>query len=357
MNTQPDFTSSALATIEQAQIDPWARCIALYLADVQERNATTYKGYVSILRAFFTMSAGRPPDYITREAVERFLHAPTRRGRGGPPTPGTPRSRGRGVSCSHNHAPTPTARGEEGKPVSVFARGPPTAGTRQVRTPRPRRVLTEDELERLFTVIPRTTKQGLRDLSLFTFFLLTGRRLNEVRGLTFGDIEWGVITESAIAFRMGWTYKWIGEKGLHGEEKVSELPVLGKVLIDEWLEASGRLPLASDDPIWIGVGAPSLQGATLGLPINPYSPLSAGTITKALKKYARAAGIDKQISVHWLRHANAKARYEKDHDIIKIMKALGHSNLASTYTYLENFLGNADAGARELAHRFGFLLK
>ncbi len=39
------------------------------------------------------------------------------------------------------------------------------------------------------------------------------------------------------------------------------------------------------------------------------------------------------------------------------MKALGHSNLASTYRYLENFLGNSDAGARELAHKFNFLLK
>ncbi len=351
--------NTALATQSQPQApgDPWTRCIALYLQSIQERNESTYACYVGTLRAFFTMFAGRPPDYITREDVERFLHAPTRRGRGGPPTPGTRNFRRSVLSSFYKYASTFTYTGEDGKPVRLFAGVPPTAGTRQVRTPRPRRVLTEDELERLFTVIPRTTKQGLRDLSLFTFFLLTGRRLNEVRGLTFGDIEWGVITESAIAFRMGWTYKWIGEKGLHGEEKVSELPVLGKVLIDEWLEASGRLPLASDDPIWIGVGAPSLQGAALGLPIDPYSPLSAGAITKALKKYARAAGIDKQISVHWLRHANAKARYEKDHDIIKIMKALGHSNLASTYTYLENFLGNADAGARELAHRFGFLLK
>ncbi len=357
MNTQPDFTSSALATIEQAQIDPWARCIALYLADVQERNATTYKGYVSILRAFFTMSAGRPPDYITREDVERFLHAPTRRGRGGPPTPGTRNFRRSVLSSFYKYASTFTYTGEDGKPVRLFAGVPPTAGTRQVRTPRPRRVLTQDELERLFTAIPRTTVQGLRDLSLFTMFLLTGRRLNEVRGLCYGDITWDTISEPDGSSRPGWVYKWVGEKGQHGEEKVSELPVLCKVLIDEWLEASGRLPLEADDPIWIAVGAPSLQGAALGLPIDPYAPLSAGAITKALKKYARAAGIDKPISVHWFRHVNAKSRYQADRDVLKVMRALGHSSLQSTYTYLENFLGTSDPGARELSHRFNFLLK
>ncbi len=218
-------------------------------------------------------------------------------------------------------------------------------------------MLTTGELERLFAVIPRNTKQGLRDLSLFTFFLLTGRRMNEVRGLLYSDITWDTINEDDGSCRMGWVYRWIGEKGLAGQEKVSELPVICKVLIDEWLEASGRLPLQADDPIWIAVGAPSLQGAALGLAIDPYLPLSENSVNAALKKYARAASIDKQISVHWLRHANAKARYEKDKDIIKIMKALGHSDLSSTHRYLENFLGNADPGARELSHTFGFLLK
>ncbi len=39
------------------------------------------------------------------------------------------------------------------------------------------------------------------------------------------------------------------------------------------------------------------------------------------------------------------------------MKALGQSDLQSTYIYLQNLLGNADQGARELAHTFKFLLK
>jgi len=348
------MNTTALATQPQAPGDPWARCIALYLQRIAEGSEKTYRGYVSTLRAFFTMFVGKQPDDITQEDVERFIHTPTKKG---VPAANTRNVRRNILSSFYKYASTFTYSGEDGKPVRLFAGVPPTAGTRSSKTPRPRRVLTQDELERLFNAIPRNTKQGLRDLSLFTFFLLTGRRMNEVRGLTFGDIMWDVISEDDGSSRQGWVYRWVGEKGQAGEERVSELPVICKVLIDEWLEASGRLPLQSDDPIWIAIGPPSLQNAALGLPYDKFKPLSENSVTQALKKYARAAGIDKQISVHWLRHASAKARYQADRDVLKVMAALGHKDLSSTYRYLENFLGNADAGARELAHTFNFLLK
>ena len=340
------------ALVTQAQADPWARCITLYLQSIQERSAKTYNSYVYTLRAFFTMFAGKPPDYVSREDVERFIRTPAKFGRNKdkPPAISTLNTRRAILSSFYTFAGNFTYTGEDGRPVRLFDGVPPTAGVKPIKTPRPRRVLTQDELERLFAAMPKNTVQGLRDRSLFTFFLLTGRRLNEARSLLYGDIEWGTITESDGSSRMGWTYRWIGEKGLHGEEKVSELPVIAKVLIDEWLEASGRLPLEADDPIWIGIERP-------GMPLDPYKPLSKGAITRALKKYARAAGIDKDISTHWLRHANAKARYEKDKDVVKLMRALGHSNMQSTYIYLQNELGTADQGARELAHTFTFLLK
>ena len=344
------MTQTALVTHVNA--DPWARCISLYLQSIKERSAKTYDSYVYTLRAFFTMFRGKPPDYITREDVERFVRTPARFGRNKdkPPAASTLNTRRAILSSFYKFASQFTYTGEDGRPVRLFSGVPPTAGTKQIKTPRPRRVLTQDELERLFAAMPKNTVQGLRDRSLFTFFLLTGRRLNEVRGLCYGDITWDVISEPDGSSRMGWVYRWIGEKGQHGEEKVSELPVICKVLIDEWLEASGRLPLESDDPIWIGIERP-------GMPLDPFKPLSKGAITRALRKYAVAAGIDKPVSTHWLRHASAKARYEKDKDVIKIMKALGHSDLQSTYVYLQNFLGTSDAGARELAHTFTFLLK
>src|SRR5207245_31285 len=140
------------------------------------------------------------------------------------------------------------------KPVRLFAGIPPTAGIRLARTPRPRRVLTDAELAALFAAMPKNTVLGLRDRSIFTFFLLTGRRMNEARQLCFGDIEWGIISEPDGSSREGWTYQYHGEKGQAGEEKVSELPVICRVLLEEYWEASGRLPLESDDPLWIAVG-------------------------------------------------------------------------------------------------------
>src|SRR5260221_8805221 len=225
MNT-PNPT--ALATREQVQTDPWARAIALYLQSMQERSQQSYRCYVGVLKAFFAMFPGSP-DLRTREDIEFFLRTPCKGGRnqGGPPAAATFNIRRNVLSSFYKYASTFTyASPEDGRPVRLFAGIPPTAGIRLARTPRPRRVLTDAELERLFTVIPRNTKQGLRDLSLFTVFLLTGRRMNEVRGLCYGDITWDTISEDDGSTRMGWVYRWIGEKGLAGQEKVSELPVL-----------------------------------------------------------------------------------------------------------------------------------
>ena len=340
------------ALVTQVNADPWARCISLYLQSIRERSEKTYNSYVYTLRAFFAMFAGKPPDYVSREDVERFIRTPAKFGRNKdkPPATSTLNTRRAILSSFYKFASTFTYSGEDGRPVRLFSGVPPTAGIRLVKTPRPRRLLTQDELERLFAAMPKNTLQGLRDRSLFTFFLLTGRRLNEVRGLCYGDIEFGEIVDPDGSSRQGWLYRWRGEKGLGGQEQSSELPTLAKVLLDEYLEQSGRLPLESDDPLWIGIERP-------GLPIDIYTPLSTGAIRRALLKYARAAGIDKPISVHWLRHANAKARYAADKDVLKIMRALGHTDLSSTYIYLQNLLGTADAGARELAHTFTFLLK
>ncbi len=351
--------NTALVPIEQRHPDPWARCIGMFLQSVRDRSESTYENYTSTLRMFFTMFAGRQPDCITREDVERFVHRPCQQGRkkGEPPSAATRNTRLSILSAFYKFASMYTYT-SDGKPTRLFAELAPTAGIRPSKVIRPRRVLSESELERLFAVMPKNTVQGLRDRSIFTLLLLTGRRLGEAINLRYGDIEWGPISEEDGSTRTGWVYSWDGEKGQRGQRLSSELPVLAKVLIDEYLEASGRLPLEADAPLWIAVGAPTLQHAPLGLPYDPYKPISRGAVQDALRKYARAAGLaDKQISPHWLRHSNAKARYAADKNIIKVMKALGQSDLQSTYIYLQNLLGNADQGARELAHTFKFLLK
>jgi integrase len=349
------MNTTALATQPQAPGDPWARCIGMYLASIRERSEDTYEGYAAVLRTFFALFAGREPDYITREDIERFIRTPTKQDQ--PPAPGTRNFRLAVLSSLYKFASQYTYRSpEDGKPVRLFSGVAPTAGIRLVKTPRPRRLLTEDELTRLFTAIPHTVI-GLRDRSLLTFFLLTGRRLEEGRNLLYGDLEWGTIMESDGSSRLGWTYRWRGEKGLAGEERVSELPTICRVLLEEYWEAASRLSLESDAPVWIAHGPPSLQNAALGKPYDPFSPLSKTAIWNMIRNYAKAAGIDKNVSAHWFRHINAKSRYQASHDVLAVMRALGHTNLSSTYTYLENTLGNADPGARELAHTFNFLLK
>ena len=65
----------------------------------------------------------------------------------------------------------------------------------------------------------------------------------------------------------------------------------------------------------------------LGLPLAPQS------VRLLIKKYARAARIDKRITPHTFRHTFATLLLEEDVDIKYIQNLLGHSTIATTQIY------------------------
>ena len=56
-------------------------------------------------------------------------------------------------------------------------------------------------------------------------------------------------------------------------------------------------------------------------------------IQRMVKRYASKAGIEKDITLHTLRHSFATDLYRKTTNIRLTQKALGHSNLATTQIY------------------------
>lgn len=69
-----------------------------------------------------------------------------------------------------------------------------------------------------------------------------------------------------------------------------------------------------------------------------HNPISEQSIRLMVKKYARNAGIDKNITPHMFRHTFATMLLEEDVDIRYIQHILGHSSIVTTqiYTHVVN---------------------
>jgi site-specific recombinase XerD len=66
---------------------------------------------------------------------------------------------------------------------------------------------------------------------------------------------------------------------------------------------------------------------------NPVNPLSTRQLSRAFHLACKAAGIDKAVSLHSLRHAFATHLLEHHEDIRVIQVLLGHKKLENTARY------------------------
>ena len=67
--------------------------------------------------------------------------------------------------------------------------------------------------------------------------------------------------------------------------------------------------------------------------LDPSRPITTRSVERACRKAAEAAGLDKTVTVHTLRHSFATHLLEQGVDIHVIQDLLGHRNIASTTRY------------------------
>lgn len=150
------------------------------------------------------------------------------------------------------------------------------------------------------------TDTGLRDQAMAELFYSSGLRLSELASLDLGDLDrrQGLVTVTG--------------KG----RKTRTVPVGGVALkaIDAWLAVRPDLP--GEDALFTS---------------NRGRRISTRNIQSRLQRRGRAAGLQRDVHPHMLRHSFATHLLESSGDLRAVQELLGHANISTTqvYTHLD----------------------
>ncbi len=243
----------------------------------------TQRGYLAAV-ANFTAFLGRSPDRSDAEDLRRYqLHM-----------------RSNGASATSMNSAVSALRFLFGV---TLGRDDAQVGMTTVREPRKLPVvLSPEEVARLLDAAP-----GLKYRAALSVAYGTGLRASEVVSLKLADID-----SSRMVIRV--------EQGKGRKDRYAMLsePLL-HLLRAWWLAARER-----------GV---MLPGGWLFPGQNPVNPLTTRQLRRAFDSAKVAAGIDKPVSLHTLRHCFATHLLEQKVDIRVIQVLLGHSKLDTTARY------------------------
>ena len=255
------------------------------IEDMTVRGFTlsTQRGYITAVRNF-TVFFGRAPDQATAEDLRRFQH----------------HMRSSGASATTMNAAVSALRFFFG--VSL-GRGDAQVGMTTVREPRRLPVvLSPKEVTRLLDAAP-----GLKYRAALSVAYGAGLRASEVVQLKIADIDSG---RQVIRVEQG--------KGRKDRYAMLSDPLLD-LLRAWWLAAREREVM--------------LPGGWLFPGQNPVNPLTTRQLRRAFDGAKAAAGIDKRVSLHTLRHCFATHLLEQKVDIRVIQVLLGHKKLDTTAHY------------------------
>jgi integrase/recombinase XerD len=167
-------------------------------------------------------------------------------------------------------------------------------------------VLSAGEVEDLLRQPDPQKPPGLRDRAMLEVMYAAGLRVSELIGLSLNDVNLEV--------------GYLRARGKGSKERIVPLGRAACRALKDYLEGSRRLaPFRSSDPaLFPGRGGKGMtrQG-----------------FWKILKGYARAAGIQKPISPHTIRHSFATHLLEHGADLRSVQSMLGHADIATTQVY------------------------
>jgi integrase len=171
---------------------------------------------------------------------------------------------------------------------------------------------------------------GKRDLALLLWYLLTGMRRAEVISLRGKEVE--VLDDRLIVHGRVKGGLFLGREIRNSD--------LREALLDYLRSAERLAVLGTDGPLWTRHD----RGGVSGL------PLSSHAFVLNLKRYARAAGLNR-FHLHQTRHTFARIVSEETGSLLETQDALGHQNPSTTRAYVQRIAVKRDKHSAAVADR------
>ncbi len=171
--------------------------------------------------------------------------------------------------------------------------------------------LTIQEVDTILSVIPEKAPMARRDLAIFEMMYSCGLRVTELCNFKTSDILWDS--------------EMIRVSGKGDKQRFVPIGPIARDNLKNYLNHE-RPTYADKNP----------NVAEVFLSRNGRK-LTRMMIWLLLKKWTEAAGIDKEVSPHTLRHSFATHLLEGGADLRSVQEMLGHSDIATTqiYTHLD----------------------
>jgi integrase/recombinase XerD len=180
-----------------------------------------------------------------------------------------------------------------------------------------RRPLTREEVNRFLENIDPSTRQGLKDRTLFELIYSSGLRVAEASSLRVGDIDF----ERRVMV----------VRGKFDRDRVVPISEVAHDFLRRFLADREE-----DGDAWVFTG---YAGPTKSRHLSPQS------VSERFRTLLRRFGMDKaEISTHSIRHSTATHLLENGASVRHVQELLGHTCLESTVRYTHVML---DALTRE----------
>jgi len=168
-------------------------------------------------------------------------------------------------------------------------------------------VLTVPEMAQLLAAPDENVPHGMRDKTMLELLYATGIRVSELISLNVDDVHT--------------VMKYARCSGSAGKERVVPIGSIAAECVESYVSTM-RVKLLRQDELEPALFLNSLGGR-----------LTRQGFWKIIKKYAREAGIDQEITPHTLRHSFAAHLLEGGADMRSVQHMLGHADISTTQLY------------------------